>query len=68
MGFVGALIVGIIGFIIAFLINLIPVDIFIKVIPICWIPSFDCTKWYDKVKTYLIILLLTIVLFFMPFL
>lgn len=66
MGMLGGLIVGIVGFVIAFLINWIPLDKFIKVIPICWIPKVDCSKWYDKVKVYLVVFLITLVVFFIP--
>lgn len=66
MGFKTAIIVGIVGFIIAFLIDLLPVETFLKIIPICWIPSLDCNAWYASLKTYIVLILIVIVLWFIP--
>lgn len=66
MGLLGAVIVGIVGFVLTFIIDWIPVDSFLKIVPICWIPKMNCTKWYDSVKIYLIITLLAIIVFFIP--
>ena len=67
MGFMTSIIVGILGFVIAFLIDLMPVETFLKFVPICWIPGFDCAKWYNSVKIYLIIFLIALIIWFIPF-
>lgn len=66
MGVVTSLVVGIVGIILVFIINWIPVDILIKIIPICWIPNVHCENWYDKIKMYLLVILLAIIMFFIP--
>ncbi|UFX99807.1 hypothetical protein QKC54_gp0654 [Megavirus baoshan] len=66
MGVFTALIVGIVGVVLAFIINWIPVNILLKIVPICWIPSVDCNKWYNSIKIYLIIILLAVIMFFVP--
>lgn len=66
MGFKAAIIVGIIGFIIAFLLDLLPVEAFLKIVPICWFPSIDCNEWYYTLKTYIMLILLVIILWFIP--
>lgn len=66
MGLIAAVIVGIVGIVLALIINWIPVDDFLKIIPICWIPGIKCVKWYNDIKIYLIIILLAIVVYFIP--
>ena len=67
MGFLGGIIVGIVGLVIAFVLNIIPVDTFLKIVPICWIPGTNCSQWYDHIKTYVVVILLAIIIFFIPF-
>jgi len=67
MGLIGGLIVGIVGIVLTIIINLIPVDAFLKIVPICWIPGTNCSKWYDNMKTYVVVILLAIIVFFIPF-
>ncbi|AQN68497.1 putative membrane protein [Saudi moumouvirus] len=66
MGFFSAIIVAVVGIVLALLINWLPVDILLKIVPICWIPSVNCSKWYNNIKIYLIIILLAIIMFFIP--
>lgn len=66
MGLLAAVIVGVVGIIMALIINWLPVNTFLKIIPICWLPWIQCTKWYNEIKIYLIIFLLSIVVFFIP--
>lgn len=66
MGLIAAIIVGVVGIVLALIINWIPVDTFLKIIPICWIPDIHCTKWYNDIKIYLIIIIIAIVVYFIP--
>lgn len=67
MGLIGGLIVGIVGIVLTITINMVPADIFSKIIPICWIPGTKCVDWYCNMKSYLIVIILTIIILFIPF-
>uniref|UniRef100_A0A6C0LSA6 Uncharacterized protein n=1 Tax=viral metagenome TaxID=1070528 RepID=A0A6C0LSA6_9ZZZZ len=66
MGLIAAVFVGIIGFVITFLVDLLPMKTIIKIMPICWIPGVDCTKSYNTFKTYMIIVLICIIIGVIP--
>lgn len=66
MGLLGAVIVAVVGIILTLLFNWLPITTFLKIVPICWIPGFQCSKWYNEIKTYLIIIILSIIVFFIP--
>lgn len=66
MGFFTAIIVLVVGFLIAFIVNAIPIDIFIKVVPVCWIPKVDCKKRYETLKTYVVVSLIALIILLFP--
>lgn len=66
MGIINAAVVGIIGMILVFVFSKIPIDTLLKFVPICWIPSFNCKGWYDKIIMYFIVIILAIIIFFIP--
>ena len=65
MGLINGLIVGIVGLVLAILINLIPDDS-TNFVPFCWIPGVDCKKKFCNKKIYLFVILLTILIFLIP--
>ena len=67
MSIFSSIVIGIIGFIIAFLLDFIPMDIFLKIIPNCWNSEADCAAWYCTIKTYIIIFLMALIIWFIPF-
>lgn len=66
MGVLTAVIIGVVGLILAFLMNLIPIKIFSKVVPICYIPKVNCVHLYGEIKSYIIVIILAIVIGFLP--
>lgn len=66
MGLFASIIVGIVGIVLALVINMLPITTLLKIVPLCWLPWFKCDKWYDELKIYIIIVLLTIVVYFIP--
>lgn len=66
MGFITAIIVFLVGCAITFIIDYIPADVFVDIIPICWFPGTNCLKSYNTIKTYVVVFLIALVVWFVP--
>ena len=59
MGFLVALIIGVIGIVLSFMINYIELKKYINIIPICWFGEY-CKKSVNNLKPYFVAILLAL--------
>lgn len=67
MGLVSAIIIALIGFTLAFVLNSMPAESVSKFIPICWIPGADCPNRYHNIKLYIFLILIVLCVWVIPF-
>jgi len=67
MGLIAAVIIAIVGYVLASFLNTVPADTMAKFIPLCWIPGADCANRYANFKMYILVTILVLILWVIPF-
>jgi hypothetical protein len=67
MGLLTAIIIAVIGTAMILMLNSMPADSVSKFIPICWIPGADCANRYQSLKMYLLLAVVILCVWFIPF-
>jgi hypothetical protein len=65
MGLLAAIVVCFVGIVLSYSLNSLPAASFSSFVPVCWIPGVDCPNQYNNVKMYLVVIVVTLIAWFL---